>query len=189
MNDPEALDDPEAVGGLKTAANLEALGVKAKHKSHGVKAKHKFRGTWNQKVEDDLEDVNDPEALDDPEVAKQKFRGCEAQKQNQVELGTQKVEDDLKAVNDPEAVDDPEAVENDLEAVSHLEAMNDPEALDDPEVVDDPEAVADPRTVWEWKKIDRIVLVGDKDDLGFEIHLLVDFYCDNNSGRPESGVR
>nr|GMC80134.1 beta-1,4-glucuronyltransferase 1 [Ipomoea batatas] len=141
MNDPEALDDPEAVGGLKTAANLEALGVKAKHKSHGVKAKHKFRGTWNQKVEDDLEAVNDPEALDDPEAAKHKFRGCEAPKQDQVELGTQKVEADLEAVNDPEALDDPEAVENDLEAV------NDPEALDDPEVVDDPEAVADPGTV------------------------------------------
>nr|GMC69247.1 beta-1,4-glucuronyltransferase 1 [Ipomoea batatas] len=150
MNDPEALDDPEAVGGLKTAANLEALGVKAKHKSHGVKAKHKFRATWNQKVEDDLEYVNDPEAAKHKfhgVKAKHKFRGCEAPKQDQVELGTQKVEDDLEAVNDPEALDDPEAVENDLEAVSDLEAVNDPEALDDPEVVDDPEEVADPRTV------------------------------------------
>nr|GMD50466.1 hypothetical protein Iba_chr11aCG12880 [Ipomoea batatas] len=35
MNDPEAADDPEEVGGLKTAVDLEALGVKAKHKFHG----------------------------------------------------------------------------------------------------------------------------------------------------------
>nr|GMC71489.1 hypothetical protein Iba_chr03bCG3210 [Ipomoea batatas] len=63
---PRGLGRHQGGGGLKTAANLEALGVKAKHKSHGVKAKHKLRGTWNQKVEDDLEAVNHPEALDDP---------------------------------------------------------------------------------------------------------------------------
>nr|GLL49542.1 hypothetical protein Itr_chr15CG11190 [Ipomoea trifida] len=35
MNDFEAADDPEEVGGLKTAVDLEALGVKAKHKFRG----------------------------------------------------------------------------------------------------------------------------------------------------------
>nr|GMD76763.1 hypothetical protein Iba_chr13bCG13320 [Ipomoea batatas] len=72
------------------AADLEALGVKAKHKFHGENAKHKFRGceepkqdqvgrgnkrtkarqsgTWSQKVEDDLEAASDHEAADDSEV-------------------------------------------------------------------------------------------------------------------------
>nr|GMD34843.1 hypothetical protein Iba_chr09dCG1300 [Ipomoea batatas] len=36
-DDLEAMNDPEAVGCLKTAANLEALGMKAKHKFCGCK--------------------------------------------------------------------------------------------------------------------------------------------------------
>nr|GMD96954.1 hypothetical protein Iba_chr15bCG9740 [Ipomoea batatas] len=107
MNDPEAADDPEADGGRPRgheqprggAADLEVLGVKATHKFRGVKArrtqvswlrrtKTRPSGTWNQKVEDDLEAVNDPEALDDLKA----------------------VEDDLEAVNDPEEVGDPKAV-------------------------------------------------------------------------------
>nr|GLL21854.1 unnamed protein product [Ipomoea trifida] len=138
MNVPEALDDPEAVGGLKTAANLEALGVKQKHKSHGVKANHKFRGTWNQKVEDDLEALNDPEALDDPEACGRP-RGTKRKGKTQVSRGRSTKTRPSGTWN--------QKVENDLEAVSDLEAVNDPEALDDPEVVDDPEAVADPGTV------------------------------------------
>nr|GMC97838.1 unnamed protein product [Ipomoea batatas] len=252
-------DNPEAVGGLKTAANLEALGVKAKHKSHSVKVKHKFRGTWNQRVEDDLEAVNDPEALDDPEAvgglkaaadlealgvkAKHKFRGCKEPKQDQVGLGTKRVEDDLEAVNDPEALDDPEAVGG-LKAAADLEALGVkakhkfrgckepkqdqvglgtkrwrttsrpwtwPEAVGDLKAAANLEALgvkakhksfeqhsamegsclghsrlqgkkSETTQIKEWKKYDRIVLVRDKDDLGFRIHLLVEFYYDNNSG-------
>nr|GMC69251.1 uncharacterized protein LOC109184102 [Ipomoea batatas] len=101
---PRGRERPRGLGRPRGgAADLEALGVKgkykfqgvkAKHKFHGVKAKQKFRGCeapkqdqvelGTQKVEDDLEAVNDPEA----------------------------VENDLEAVNDPEALDDPEVVDN-----------------------------------------------------------------------------
>nr|GLL49571.1 unnamed protein product [Ipomoea trifida] len=90
--DLEAMNDPEA------ADDLEVLGVKAAHKFRGMKAKHEFRWfeepkqsqvrlgtkrwrvtsrtktkpskTWNQKMEDDLEAMNNPEAADDPEAVR-----------------------------------------------------------------------------------------------------------------------
>nr|GMC69252.1 uncharacterized protein LOC109174495 [Ipomoea batatas] len=134
MNDPEALDDPEAVGGLKTAANLEALGVKAKHKSHGVKAKHKFRGTWNQKVEDDLEAVNDPEALDDLEAVRPTSRHV-SWREGKTQVSWREGKTEVSWVrstktrpsgtwNTKEVVDDPEAVADPGTVGSHALGLN-----------------------------------------------------------------
>nr|GMD86222.1 hypothetical protein Iba_chr14bCG3970 [Ipomoea batatas] len=78
MNDPRAADDPEAV-----ADDLDS--TKATHKARGRKAKTRVRGfqdpkqsqvrLWNQKMADDLEVMNDPEAADDPEAVAERPRG------------------------------------------------------------------------------------------------------------------
>nr|GMC69703.1 hypothetical protein Iba_chr03aCG9030 [Ipomoea batatas] len=83
-DDPKAADDPEAV---RTTS----------------RTKTKPSETWNQKMEDHLEAMNDPEAADDLEVlgvkakhkfrgmkAKHEFRGFEEPKQSQVRLGTKR---------------------------------------------------------------------------------------------------
>nr|GMC60898.1 hypothetical protein Iba_chr02bCG14950 [Ipomoea batatas] len=151
-DDLEAVNDPEAVAGLKAAAHLEAL---------GVKAKHKFRGREERKQDqalDDPEAVGGLKATTDLEAlgvkAKLKFRGREERKLDQVGLGTKsrgpprgtrregktQISWTRRTKTRPSGTWN-QKVEDDLEAV------NDPEALDDPEVVADPKAVADPRAV------------------------------------------